>query len=258
MAQLEARPAARLEKFTSSGDRNFDDLADKFAANIYGTRKGRLRLDIVVDDVERELGLRFPERRGGDQAKSAGENSDDQAISAGENSDNGVVGKATLYPFDPLAASAAAGPTPGPERRLIVLDAGGGLGQFSAALAAMGHSVVLCDVSTVMLERAKRTFEAACGPGLGGAVFVQCAAQDLLVHRDARAALGLPPLADCRAAPPGPGPGELPAPGGVTGTVDLVLFHAVVEWMADPLPALQVLETILRPGGHLSCLFYNK
>ena len=48
------------------------------------------------------------------------------------------------------------------------------------------------------------------------------------------------------------------------GRVDLVLFHAVIEWAAEPFEALQVLEKLLRPmtdgqrGGLLSCLFYNK
>ena len=40
--------------------------------------------------------------------------------------------------------------------------------------------------------------------------------------------------------------------------VDLVLFHAVVEWMADAESALEVLSQCLKPGGHLSCLFYNR
>ena len=50
------------------------------------------------------------------------------------------------------------------------------------------------------------------------------------------------------------------------GRVDLVLFHAVIEWAADPFASLNALEKLLRPpntscghqGGHLSCLYYNK
>jgi len=33
-------------------DRNFDDLADKFSQNIYGTRKGQVRQAIVWDELE--------------------------------------------------------------------------------------------------------------------------------------------------------------------------------------------------------------
>jgi S-adenosylmethionine-dependent methyltransferase len=44
----------------------------------------------------------------------------------------------------------------------------------------------------------------------------------------------------------------------VGGKVDLILFHAVVEWMIEPLVALSVLKSCLRPSGVLSCLFYNK
>ena len=39
--------------------------------------------------------------------------------------------------------------------------------------------------------------------------------------------------------------------------VDLILFHAVLEWVADPLSVLQTLWSMLRPGGTLSLMFYN-
>jgi S-adenosylmethionine-dependent methyltransferase len=92
-----------------------------------------------------------------------------------------------------------------------------------------------------MLEGAKATFEAACGPGLGGAALVQCAAQDLLTNPVALEALGI------RVDDPSS-----------EACVDLILFHAVVEWMAAPLEALRVLERLLQPGGYLSCLYYNR
>ena len=40
------------------------------------------------------------------------------------------------------------------ERRLAILDAGGGQGQLSLHYAAQGHKVVLCDISERMLELA--------------------------------------------------------------------------------------------------------
>ncbi len=39
--------------------------------------------------------------------------------------------------------------------------------------------------------------------------------------------------------------------------VDLILFHAVLEWVADPRSVLQTLWSVLRPGGVLSLMFYN-
>lgn len=42
-----------------SADRNFDDLAQRFTRNIYQTPKGRLRLAIMQDEVQRLL-IRFP------------------------------------------------------------------------------------------------------------------------------------------------------------------------------------------------------
>lgn len=55
--------------------------------------------------------------------------------------------------------------------------------------------------------------------------FIQCAAQDIAQHLETR--------------------------------VDLILFHAVLEWVADPLSVLQTLWSMLRPGGTLSLMFYN-
>ncbi len=36
-------------------DRNFDDLADKFSQNIYGTTKGKIRQAILWDELEKIL-----------------------------------------------------------------------------------------------------------------------------------------------------------------------------------------------------------
>ena len=54
-------------------DRNFDDLADRFASNVYGTMKGRLRLDVVLDDLRTHLPGLFhrPIPRSGSESKDA-------------------------------------------------------------------------------------------------------------------------------------------------------------------------------------------
>src|SRR5690606_16725608 len=39
---------------------------------------------------------------------------------------------------------------------------------------------------------------------------------------------------------------------------DLVICHAVLEWLADPAAALADLRALVRPGGALSLAFYNR
>ncbi len=110
-----------------------------------------------------------------------------------------------------------------PQRPLRVLDAGGGEGQMACQLAAMGHQIILCDISAEMLDRAKA---AADVKGVTQNIqFVQSAAQEIEQHLEQQ--------------------------------VDLVLFHAVLEWIADPKPALEALNRCLTPGGMLSLMFYN-
>lgn len=149
-------------------DRNFDDLADKFSQNIYGTRKGQVRQAIIWDELN------------------------------------------AILPTLP------AGP-------LTVLDAGGGVGQISSGLAAQGHQVLLCDLSGEMLKLAAAHAHSA---GVSHNMqFKQISAQQVGEHLDK--------------------------------PVDLVLFHAVLEWVADPLAVLQALWHTLKPGGVLSLMFYN-
>ncbi len=104
---------------------------------------------------------------------------------------------------------------------LMVWDAGCGLGQMSQWLAGQGHKLTLCDLSQKMLMRAKTQFQQANLT----ANFYQEAAQ-LLAPR-------------------------LPL-------FDLVMFHAVLEWLVDPLATLQTVARQVRPGGYLSLMFYNR
>ncbi|ACS85988.1 tRNA uridine 5-oxyacetic acid(34) methyltransferase CmoM [Musicola paradisiaca] len=149
-------------------DRNFNDIADKFARNIYGTTKGKLRQAVLWQDLE------------------------------------------TLLPTLP-------------QRPLYILDAGGGEGAMSRRLAALGHQVLLCDLSDAMIQRAQAAAEE---DGVAQNMrFVRCAVQDVGPH--------------------------------LARPADLILFHAVLEWVADPLQALQALSACLAPGGALSLMFYN-
>jgi len=104
---------------------------------------------------------------------------------------------------------------------LSVWDAGCGLGQMALWFAQKGHKVTCNDISYKMLQKAKAAFEeAGCD-----AVFHKAPAQEV--------AQGL--LAQ-----------------------DLVLFHAVIEWLADPLGTLEVISERVKPDGYLSLLFFNQ
>ncbi|KAE8178646.1 tRNA uridine 5-oxyacetic acid(34) methyltransferase CmoM [Photobacterium carnosum] len=150
-------------------DRNFDDLAKKFADNIYGTAKGQIRQVVVWQDIEYIL----------------------QEL-------NGV---------SPLQ----------------VLDAGGGIGQISQKIAALGHYVTLCDLSSEMLTLAEQ--EIAKNGLVEQYRLVHSPIQEISEHIEA--------------------------------PVDLILFHAVMEWLADPIATLTGLLDNVKPGGVISVMFYN-
>ena len=104
---------------------------------------------------------------------------------------------------------------------LTVWDAGCGFAQISQWLAENGHQITLCDLSFQMLKRAKQNF---ADGGLQGE-FIHGAAQQV--------AETLPEF-------------------------DLVLFHAVLEWLAEPEQTLQKVAAKIKPDGYLSLLFYNR
>jgi S-adenosylmethionine-dependent methyltransferase len=111
-------------------------------------------------------------------------------------------------------------------RPLRILDIGCGLGQMAQWLAAQGHTVVACDLSPAIVERAQ----------------ARIADQDpQLLERITFLAAPLQSL-----------------DGLISGKFDLVLFHAVLEWLAEPAAALQAAASWLAPTGELSLLFYNR
>jgi S-adenosylmethionine-dependent methyltransferase len=109
-----------------------------------------------------------------------------------------------------------------PERPLRVLDIGAGLGHMSLWLAQRGHAVTLAEPAAPMLDGARQRFAEA---GVE-ATFIQAPWQELL--------------------------GQFNQP------FDLVLCHAVLEWLAEPHAILPVLHQLTAPGGWLSLAFYNK
>ena len=150
-------------------DKNFDQLSQKFAKNIYGTTKGEIRAAVLWRDLQLAL--------------------------------------ATLG-----------------DQPLRILDAGGGFGFFSQKLAALGHDVVLCDISQQMLEQAKRHIETSSTPL--SIQLVHSPIQDLTVEE--------------------------------FGQFDVILCHAVAEWLIDAHTTLEGLLQLLKPNSLFSMMFYNK
>ncbi|MDE0189157.1 MAG: methyltransferase domain-containing protein [bacterium] len=110
------------------------------------------------------------------------------------------------------------------DRPMRILDAGGGSGHMAVRLAGLGHSVVLCDVSEEML--AKATARAA-EAGVGDSIDIRH--MSIQQYAD---------IADHK--------------------FDLVLCHAVLEWLEDPKSAVIDLARLVKPGGQLSVMFYNR
>ena len=107
---------------------------------------------------------------------------------------------------------------------LSILDAGAGQGNFSFELAKINHQLTLCDISETMLSDAKTLFTE--NKIETDVEFINCAAQDLLQH--------------------------------VKQQYDVVLFHAVLEWLVEPEQTLKQLIKLIKPGGYLSLMFYSK
>ncbi|WP_372864538.1 methyltransferase domain-containing protein [Spongiibacter sp.] len=106
-------------------------------------------------------------------------------------------------------------------RPMRVWDAGGGIGQMAAVFLADGHHVYLNDLSAEMLALARQQLQDyVAGDRLS---LEHCAIQ------------------------------QVP----VAGQFQLVLCHAVLEWVVDMEAVLASLVAGMAPGGYLSLMFYN-
>lgn len=110
------------------------------------------------------------------------------------------------------------------DKKLRILDAGGGFGFFSQKLARLGHEVVLCDISQEMLIQAQAHIDASTEPL--NIELIHAPIQALSVEQN--------------------------------GVFDLILCHAVVEWLTDAQRTMEGLLTMLKPNGLFSLMFYNK
>lgn len=112
--------------------------------------------------------------------------------------------------------------------KLRVLDAGGGQGQFALELAGAGHELVLTDISGEMLELARANAASLPAEVQGRVEIVQSPLQEL------KLALGT---------------NQTP--------FDLVMCHAVIEWLKEPEMLAASMEPLVGSGGYFSLVFYN-
>ncbi|MCP3942630.1 MAG: methyltransferase [Desulfobacteraceae bacterium] len=112
---------------------------------------------------------------------------------------------------------------PAGDQPLNILDAGGGSGPFSIHLAKLGHRITLCDLSEKMLSQAKNRFSD----------------HNLADRLD----LFQGPIQEHRS--------------NKHCGYDLVLCHAVLEWVHDPKDLIHHLMRLLKMNGMLSLTFYN-
>ena len=109
---------------------------------------------------------------------------------------------------------------------LRILDAGGGQGLFALRFAQAGHVVVICDISVEMLKLAELDVVRL---GLQDKVqLIHCSIQDLPQHIASD---------ECQ--------------------FDVVLCHAVLEWVIHQQELISTLHHYLKPEGFLSLTFYN-
>jgi S-adenosylmethionine-dependent methyltransferase len=107
---------------------------------------------------------------------------------------------------------------------LRILDVGGGLGQLSIEFARQGHQVMVNDVSSVMLGLARKNARDA---GVEDSMTWHC------------------------------GPYQQLSTEWAGQCFDVVLCHALLEWLQDPELLIPALAPLVSPEGCLSLCFYN-
>ncbi len=108
---------------------------------------------------------------------------------------------------------------------LNILDAAGGLGQMTQLFAIKGHSITYVDISADMQRRAKQRIRTSgFDPSL------------IDWHHNSIQSYS-----------------KNKAP-----CFDVILCHALLEWLAEPKTVLEKTLSLLKPGGKVSLLFYNR
>ena len=112
-------------------------------------------------------------------------------------------------------------------RPLHILDVGAGLAQIAIELAAQGHTVVVNDISANMLDKAKVSAEQA--QATENMSWYVCPYQQL----------------------------EEQLAADNSEKFDLILCHALLEWLAEPVAVMDFFDKHLTENGALSLCFYN-
>ena len=112
-------------------------------------------------------------------------------------------------------------------RPLRILDVGAGLAQIAIELAAQGHTLVINDISANMLEKAKAS-AAQIDEDLNITWYV-CPYQELPEKLDKEK----------------------------HEKFDLIMCHALLEWLAEPAAVMDFFDQQLTDNGALSLCFYN-
>ena len=112
-------------------------------------------------------------------------------------------------------------------RPLRILDVGAGLAQIAIELAAQGHTLVINDISANMLEKSK--------------------ASATQIDEDLNITWYVCPYQ------------ELPEKLGTENSekFDLIMCHALLEWLAEPAAVMDFFDQQLTDKGALSLCFYN-
>ena len=123
-------------------------------------------------------------------------------------------------------------------RPLRILDVGAGLAQIAIELATQGHRVVINDISANMLEKAKAS-AALIDENLDITWYV-CpyqALEDKLTKDNEQKSTGDAVNASAK--------------------FDLIMSHALLEWLAEPAMVMDFFDRQLAAHGALSLCFYN-
>ncbi|MFK3867246.1 methyltransferase domain-containing protein [Psychrobacter faecalis] len=111
-------------------------------------------------------------------------------------------------------------------RPLRILDVGAGLAQIAIELASQGHTLVINDISANMLEKAQANAES--------------------VEKDLDIRWYICPYQELE---------EKLASN--TEKFDLIMCHALLEWLAEPAAVMNFFDRHLSANGALSLCFYN-
>ncbi len=137
------------------------------------------------------------------------------------------------------------------QRPLRILDVGAGLAQIAIELAAQGHKLVINDISAAMLDKAQ-AHAAAIETDNNTQLNIKwlvCPYQQLPAEFARKIFVGGCFTNDS--------PIEDSSIKDSLGKFDLILCHALLEWLAKPAEVMDFFDAHLHANGALSLCFYN-